>query len=306
VMITVDEVAFQRCSPPVTVVPETVVLDGRNVVVLNVPKGDQRPYSTSEGKHFVRSGSRCRQASREELLRLFQASHALFYDEQPLPRVTRDDLDLSAVERFLHEVDLIAPDIWDDADRGRLLSAWRLLHDGKPTVAGIVLFGRAPQAALESTRVVVGALATRDIGGAFLDRKDLSGTLFELLRQIEAFLNLYLRTGHVIEGFAPERREDVPTAALREAVVNALVHRDYTIPGPVRVFVFPDRVEVISPVDRRTAWTPRGCESARTSHGIRISTRGSRTRSSPPGPAAASGGLPGSCARAGAASSAFP
>jgi ATP-dependent DNA helicase RecG len=107
--------------------------------------------------------------------------------------------------------------------------------------------GRAPQAALESTRVVVGALATRDIGGAFLDRKDLSGTLFELLRQIEAFLNLYLRTGHVIEGFAPERREDVPTAALREAVVNALVHRDYTIPGPVRVFVFPDRVEVISP-----------------------------------------------------------
>lgn len=110
-----------------------------------------------------------------------------------------------------------------------------------------MLFGRAPQAELESSRVVVGALDGGDIGGDFVDRKDLSGGLFEIVDQVEVFLRLHLRTGHRIVGFEPEKREEIPLAALREAVVNALVHRDYTIPGPTRVFVLSDRVEVRSP-----------------------------------------------------------
>jgi ATP-dependent DNA helicase RecG len=80
-----------------------------------------------------------------------------------------------------------------------------------------------------------------------VDRKDLSGGLFDVVAQIETFLRLHLRTGHEIVGFEPEKREEIPLAALREAAVNALVHRDYTIPGPVRIFVLADRVEVRSP-----------------------------------------------------------
>lgn len=98
-------------------------------------------------------------------------------------------------------------------------------------VGGLVLFGRRPQLELESSRVVVGALSGTDIGDNFVDRKDLTGGLFEVVDQIEAFLRLHLRTGHEIVDFEPERREEVPVAALREAVVNALAHRDYTIPG---------------------------------------------------------------------------
>jgi len=77
-LLRVDDVAFHSCSPPVTVAPEIVDLDGKNVVVLNVAKGDQRPYSTRDGQYYVRSGARCRSASREELLRLFRATHTLF------------------------------------------------------------------------------------------------------------------------------------------------------------------------------------------------------------------------------------
>jgi ATP-dependent DNA helicase RecG len=80
-LLQVDDVAFHRCSPSLTVVPEVLTLDGEDVVVLNIAKGDQRPYSTREGRYYVRSGARCRRASREELLRLFQAAHSLFYDE---------------------------------------------------------------------------------------------------------------------------------------------------------------------------------------------------------------------------------
>ncbi|MCA1694264.1 MAG: putative DNA binding domain-containing protein [Actinobacteria bacterium] len=242
-LLRVDDVAFNRCSPPVTVVPETVPLDGKDVVVLNIAKGDQRPYSTGEGRYYVRSGARCRRASREELLRLFQAAHSLFYDEQPLPRLGLGDLDLDAVSRYLAATG--QDDLGDDMVR--LLRAWRLYDGERPTVAGVVLFGRAPQSALESARVVVGAVAGDDVGDDFVDRKDLSGGLFDVVAQVETFLNLYLPTGHEIVGFEPEKREEVPAAALREAVVNALVHRDYTIAGPARVFVLADRVEVRSP-----------------------------------------------------------
>jgi ATP-dependent DNA helicase RecG len=242
-LLRVDDVAFNRCVPPITVIPETIELDSKNIVVLNVPKGDQRPYATRDGRYYIRSGARCRDASREELLRAFQATHALYYDEQPLRRLNLTDLDLDAVSRYLVETEQV--DLDDDVQR--LLRAWRLYDGTHPTVGGLVLFGRAPQAELESSRVVVGAFDGDDVGDDLLDRKDLVGDLFEIVDQVEVFLRLHLRTAHKIVGFEPEKREEVPFAALREAVVNALVHRDYTIPGATRVFVLADRVEVRSP-----------------------------------------------------------
>lgn len=133
-----------------------------------------------------------------------------------------------------------------DDDLTWLLRAWRMYDGSHPTMGGIVLFGRLPQAALESSRIVIGALAGDDIGDDFIDREDVSEPLFGAIDQIEIFLGLYLRTAHEIVGFEKEKREEIPTAALREAVVNALVHRDYTIPAPTRVFVLSDRVEVRS------------------------------------------------------------
>jgi ATP-dependent DNA helicase RecG len=164
-------------------------------------------------------------------------------DEQALPWLTQQDLDLDEVSRYLAMTE--QADLGEDLSR--LLRAWRLAEQDSPTVAGIVLFGRTPQAALESTRMVVGALAGDDIGDDFIDRKDLTGGLFSLVGQAEAFLNLYLRTGHEIVGFEREKRAEIPVGALREAVINAVVHRDYTIPGATRIFVLADRVEVRSP-----------------------------------------------------------
>ncbi|MDL5157469.1 RNA-binding domain-containing protein [Actinomycetospora termitidis] len=242
-LLQVDDVAFQRCSPPVTVVPETVEIDSRRVVVLHVARGDQRPYSTKDGKYYVRSGARCRAASREELLRLFQAAQDLFYDEVPLRQIGLSTLDTESVGRHLVEVGLED----ESDDPARILRAWRMSDGDHPTVGGLIVFGRRPQDHLVSSGVIAGVYEGLDPGDDLLDRKDLTGNVFALVDQLVQFLGLYLRTGHRIEGFEPERVEDVPAAALREAVVNALTHRDYTIPAPTRVLVFSDRVEVHSP-----------------------------------------------------------
>lgn len=97
----VEDIAYQHCQPPITVVQEVVYYQGHPLVVVNVPKGSQRPYRTKSGLCYVRTTSRCRLASREELLRLFQASGSLFYDETPIAGLSLGDVDLEAVRGYL-------------------------------------------------------------------------------------------------------------------------------------------------------------------------------------------------------------
>jgi ATP-dependent DNA helicase RecG len=121
-----------------------VRLASETVVVLDVAQGDQRPYATNDGRYYVRSGARYRRASREELLRLFQAAGDLYFDEQALRNLRLTDLDLNEVARYVEGTGL--DDLGDDLPR--LLQAWRLLDGEHPTVSGVVLFGRSPQAML--------------------------------------------------------------------------------------------------------------------------------------------------------------
>lgn len=82
----------------------------------------------------------------------------------------------------------------------------------------------------------------------YIDRKNFRGTLPELIDQASRFIAQYTRVGATIRGFYREGEPEYPHEALREAVVNAVVHRDYSRVGEtVRVFMFPDRVEVRSP-----------------------------------------------------------
>ena len=81
------------------------------------------------------------QASREELLRLFQATEGLYYDETSPPRLTLTDLDLDALDRYLEATGQEEL----KSNRERLLMNWRLLSGGHPTIARNVLFGREPQ-----------------------------------------------------------------------------------------------------------------------------------------------------------------
>ena len=88
VMQWIDNIAYNNCEPPITVIQETVKSEeGRVAVVVNVPKGDQRPYRTNQGDYTIRTTSGKRLASRQELLRLFQASETLFYDETILTKL---------------------------------------------------------------------------------------------------------------------------------------------------------------------------------------------------------------------------
>lgn len=241
----VDTVAFNNSRPPISTILEIVKYKQRPVMVVHIPRGDQRPYSTNRGVYFIRTSSGRRQATREELLRLFQATESMFYDETPLLRLDLSAIDMDAVQRFLKDSSRSMAGA--ELPIERLLRAWRLVYDGHPTIAGLLLFGRSPQEHLPYAQVNAARIPGTDAANDPSDRKDLSGRLLDVLDQSMRFLNLHLQTPHRIRGLEAEPHPELPAEALREALVNALAHRDYTVRGPIRLFVFDDRVEFHSP-----------------------------------------------------------
>ncbi len=117
-----------------------------------------------------------------------------------------------------------------------------------PTNAGILFFGYSPQDHIPQSEVVC-VLFRETVGASrYADRKIVTGTLQDVIDGTEAFINRYIAVGARIEGW---KRIDIPEYSievLREAVINAVVHRDYSRRGErVHVFYYPDRVEVHSP-----------------------------------------------------------
>ena len=244
VMRTVDNVARNNCLPPVPILQEKLAAaDGKEVLAVSVAKGDERPYATNRGVHFVRTASGRRQASRQEILRLFLAAESFYFDEAVVSRAQVADLDFRAFEHYLrtNEIEDTGLEVPD------LMRNWMLLQDDHPTLAGLLLFGRNPQQFFHYAQIHACRWRGTDVDEGPLDMKIFDRSLFDQIEGAEKFLYLHLPVRHEIRGFEPERKPELPESALREAVVNAVAHRDYTIRAPIRVFVFDDRVEIRSP-----------------------------------------------------------
>ena len=96
----IDDIATSRCEPPLSVMSDTLLIDKKTVIIVNIPKGAQRPYRTGSGRFYLRSGSRCRQASWDEVRRLYQTSESIFYDESPVSRASIEEIDIDAFVNF--------------------------------------------------------------------------------------------------------------------------------------------------------------------------------------------------------------
>lgn len=245
-MQRIANIAYNNCEPPITILQETFKIDDKNIIIVHIPKGDQRPYRTNEGKYYVRSSNISRDASREELLRIFQSSKSIFYDEVSINKAQISDFKLEDFKHFIEEYLLTQV----EKEENLLFYAknFHLLDDHFiPTIAGILFFGKHPQKFLPQARVVCAAIKGDDISLEPYDKKEINGTIPVMIDDIERFLKIHLQIKHKIQNFEKEIYEEIPFTALREAVINAIAHRDYTISAPIRIIIFTNRVEIRSP-----------------------------------------------------------
>lgn len=244
-MRRLDDIAINRCEPPITIFQESLMVDEKKVVIVSIPKGSQRPYYVG-GRTYIRSSNRIRLASREEMLRLFQSSESIYYDEIPVSRAKFSDFDVIFFRQFLSEYLLTEPT--NDEELNYYAQNFHLIDKAKiPTVAGILFFGKNPQNFIKHARIICAAIKGTDIADEPFDRKEIGSTVPKMIQDCESFLKIHLTQRHEIKGFEKEVKEEIPFTALREAIVNAIAHRDYTINQAIRVLIFSDRVEIRSP-----------------------------------------------------------
>ena len=239
----IDDIATSRCEPPLSVLSETLVVEKKNVVIVNIPKGAQRPYRTGSGRFYLRSGNRCRQASWDEVRRLYQTSESIFYDESPVSRASIEEIDLDAFVNFLRTSLALS----SSAPVDNYLRNLKIVTDKNPTLAGLLFFGERPQYYLPFAKIIAAQIPGTEISIPPADRKEIDGSIPEILDASLNFFRLYLKEEHKIKGFESELYPEVPIEVLREAIVNAIAHRDYTVSGPIRVLIFDDRIEIRTP-----------------------------------------------------------
>lgn len=241
----IDDVSFNRCEPPISILSETIDIDSKIVLIVNIPKGTQRPYRTKSGLRYIRSGNRCRQLSWEEERRLFQASESIYYDENPISKAPFSNLDIDYFKSFLEKHLGISPEV--SLIENYLINLQVITKKKVPTLAGILFFGNNPQQFIPFAKIIAAYIPGKDISIPPIDKKDLEGKIPEILDRTLKFLQLYSKEEHNIKSFESELYPEIPEEVLREGIVNAIAHRDYTINAAIRLFIFEDKIEIRTP-----------------------------------------------------------
>ena len=226
---------------------ELITLDGRTVLVANVPVGGQRPYYLKEagryGGAYVRLGSSNRRATRLLTDDLARGAGSRTFDRQINPQADIDDIDPLVLERLLGrpigEEELLTLELVG-RENGRL----------RPTNAGLLVACPSPQRFFPHAWVQCGRFRGRD-GLDLVDQADVRGPLPLAVDEVMSFLQRHRFLRAEFGAGDPEwnwRRRDVssiPEAAIRELVVNALVHSSYSYGGTAIKVVFYDRAIVV-------------------------------------------------------------
>jgi ATP-dependent DNA helicase RecG len=244
--------AETRCRPPIHTGWEQIDLMGTAVVAVRVARSSEL-HSLSDGRVLIRMGNENRPLGGDAIRQLAATKSSGDFELETVPGATRADLDDEVIQEYIDKREerqrkRIAVPI-DDVLRD--LGALDL--DGKPTVAGLLLFGRMPQQFVpQSGLVFVKFIGTEPRGEGGLPgygrREEINGPLARVIESAWEVVWEEMHVGAVVKGLEREERTEYPPFAVREALVNSVCHRDYRVKGRrIEIRMFADRMEVISP-----------------------------------------------------------
>ena len=254
-----------KLTPPVRASIDIVPLDGACVVVAEIAEMAplSKPcYVTERGMYkgsFIRSFDGDRHLRPYEIDRLLEDRSQPTYDAEVVAEATTDELDATLVSALLHRQRDLHPRVFEKASDEDVLLAMRVVgrdEDGvvRPTLAGLLALGTYPQGRFPRLTVTFaaypGTQKAADPRVKFIDSQKMVGPIPEVVQDTVAAVRRNTRTAGLMEGALRVERPDYPEAAVREAVTNALMHRDYSSLArgtQVQVNLYADRLEVLSP-----------------------------------------------------------
>ena len=235
----------QMTDPSIYPSIDLLDINNKKVIVVTVPTGNDKPYFY-RGRAYIRIGKTNRLVSRSELERIF--SEKLFQKRPSnsiLMAASLSDISEGKLKQFVREAKERRSMKIDFTIVSDILTKLGLLEQGKLTKAAILLFGKNPQQFEPQAIIKADVFKSPTL---IIDSKTIEGTLIEQIEDALIFLKRHINVRYEISENG-KRREiwEYPLEALREAIVNAVTHRDYEIQSPIYVRVFDDRIEIENP-----------------------------------------------------------
>ncbi|MBK8455068.1 MAG: RNA-binding domain-containing protein [Thiofilum sp.] len=244
----VMNIARTSVIPALNVQCEVITYHHKTIALIHVPKGKDKPYQTGD-KYLIRVGSTNRLATQSELMRLFQMSGVFHYDATPIPQASMNDLNMATLDQYFASYGFEFSKEDDIARKQLLINTDILSPSGEPTVGGLLIFGINPTRYLPQAAVMFAHFNGVEIAADLIDRQEIIGTLPQQVDTAVAVLKNNIMRPSTINGTKRiDTNSPIPDKVLREMVVNACVHRNYSIAGSrIRVLMYSDRIECISP-----------------------------------------------------------
>ncbi|MCS7220640.1 MAG: ATP-binding protein [Anaerolineae bacterium] len=244
--------ALALCRPPVVTEWEQIEVPGGFVVSIRVPRSTEL-HALADGRVLVRSGAENRPLSGDAIRQLAATKSSGEFEAEPVPGATRADLDDEIIDEYLTlRAERQRRSITQDREE-ILRQIAAVTAEGQPTVSGLLLFGREPQVFLPQAGIVFVKFLGKEPRGpgglpGYGRREEISGPLPRMIERAWRVILEEMRVEAVVRGLKREERTEYPPFAVREALINAVCHRDYRLTGRrIEIRMFDDRLEVQSP-----------------------------------------------------------
>lgn len=244
--------ALVMCRPPVVTDWEQCELPGGTVVALKIARSPEL-HALADGRVLIRVGVENRPMGGEAIRHLAATKSSGDFESEPVEGATLVDLDKTVLDEYMRL----------RAERGHrsltgtlqdhLVDMGAMTEDGTPTVAGLLLFGKHPQTFLPQSGLIFVKFLGKEARGrdglaGYGRRVEIEGPAARMIERAWQVVNEEMRVEAVVNGLRREEVPEYPRFAVREALVNAVCHRDYRLSGRrVEIRMYEDRLEVISP-----------------------------------------------------------
>jgi len=247
--INLVKVTSQNIFPSITIITETVNVEGSNLIVVGIKEGFSKPYKDRLGSIYMKNGSdKRRVTSNDEISRLLQSSNAMFADEIPIQGTSIADINLEYYNQFIQKkYNKTLDDL--GIELRQTLENLNLMSESQLTLSGLLFFcnNRQKYRPLFSIQCV-SVDSTVITGNSFIDNESpFEGTMRDVFDKTISFIGRNLKKIPTGDTFNSQTIWEIPYEVFEELIVNSLVHRDYFISSTIKVFIFTDRVEIISP-----------------------------------------------------------
>ncbi len=247
----VANIATNNVTPPVYLITEVISIENDHnskILVIHIPEGTNKPYKDNNGAIWLKQGSDKRRVTdNAEIMRLFQSSGNLLADEMPVNYASISDIDEHRFREYFQKIkDRTIEE--EGLTYEKALQIKRVILNGKISLGGLLFFGKNPQYFKTSFCIKAISFFGNDFSGLdYRNSIDILGTIPNMFDQAIKFFESNLHHTQQGRSFNSIGKLEISTIAIEELLQNALLHRDYFKNAPIRIMIFDNRIEIISP-----------------------------------------------------------